>query len=87
MATGFGYDPARRAHQAAVLARADRRRSATSAGSARPRWTCAWPPRAAVDAYYEKGLNAWDHAAGGLVAAEAGLRSAGWAVRRPGRDW
>ena len=26
-----------------------------------------------VDAYYEKGLNAWDHAAGGLVATEAGL--------------
>jgi myo-inositol-1(or 4)-monophosphatase len=23
--------------------------------------------------YYEKGLNAWDHAAGGLVATEAGL--------------
>ena len=31
----------------------------------------------AVDAYYEKGLNAWDHAAGGLVATEAGLRVAG----------
>jgi myo-inositol-1(or 4)-monophosphatase len=26
-----------------------------------------------VDAYYELNLNPWDHAAGALVAAEAGL--------------
>jgi len=26
-----------------------------------------------IDAYYERHLNPWDHAAGGLVAAEAGL--------------
>ncbi len=26
-----------------------------------------------LDAFYEKGLNAWDHAAGGLIAREAGL--------------
>ena len=26
-----------------------------------------------VDAYFERGLNAWDHAAGGLIAEEAGL--------------
>lgn len=26
-----------------------------------------------IDAYYELHLNPWDHAAGGLVAAEAGL--------------
>ena len=31
----------------------------------------------ALDAYYEKGLNPWDHAAGGLIAEEAGLRVAG----------
>jgi myo-inositol-1(or 4)-monophosphatase len=30
-----------------------------------------------VDAYYEKGLNPWDHAAGGLVATEAGLQVTG----------
>ena len=40
-----------------------------------------------VDAYYEKGLAAWDLAAGGLVAAEAGLRVAGLAGGRPGRTW
>jgi myo-inositol-1(or 4)-monophosphatase len=26
-----------------------------------------------VDVYYEKGLNVWDYAAGGLIATEAGL--------------
>jgi myo-inositol-1(or 4)-monophosphatase len=26
-----------------------------------------------VDAYYERGLNPWDMAAGGLIATEAGL--------------
>ena len=30
-----------------------------------------------VDAYFEKGLNAWDHAAGGLIATEAGLMVGG----------
>jgi myo-inositol-1(or 4)-monophosphatase len=30
-----------------------------------------------VDAYFEKGLNPWDHAAGGLIAVEAGLRVSG----------
>ena len=36
--------------------------------------------------YYEKGLNLWDHAAGGLVAAEAGLRVTGLAGAPPGPD-
>jgi myo-inositol-1(or 4)-monophosphatase len=31
----------------------------------------------AVDAYFENGLSPWDHAAGGLIAAEAGLRVSG----------
>jgi myo-inositol-1(or 4)-monophosphatase len=30
-----------------------------------------------VDAYYERGVNRWDYAAAGLVAAEAGARVAG----------
>ena len=37
-----------------------------------------------VDAYFEKGLNAWDHAAGGLVAAEAGLLVTGLRGAPPG---
>ncbi|HEY0700967.1 MAG TPA: inositol monophosphatase family protein, partial [Micromonospora sp.] len=76
VATGFGYDPARRAHQAAVLSRLiptvrDIRRFGAAAID------LCLAAEGAVDAYYEKGLNAWDLAAGGLVAAEAGLRVAG----------
>ena len=39
-----------------------------------------------VDAYFEKGLNVWDHAAGGLIAAEAGLLGPGLAGAPPGPD-
>ncbi|MGI5215942.1 inositol monophosphatase family protein, partial [Plantactinospora sp. CA-290183] len=73
VATGFGYDAARRAHQAGVLAqliphvRDIRRLGAASID-------LCLAAEGAVDAYYEKGLNLWDHAAGGLVATEAGLR-------------
>jgi len=32
-----------------------------------------------LDGYFERGLNLWDHAAGGLIAAEAGARVEGLA--------
>lgn len=74
--TGFGYDPARRAHQGAVLARViDRVRDIRRFGAAALDLCLA--AEGALDAYYEKGLNPWDHAAGGLIAEEAGLRVAG----------
>ncbi|MEJ5944511.1 inositol monophosphatase family protein [Pseudokineococcus basanitobsidens] len=69
--TGFGYTPQRRAAQARVLAAVlplvrDVRRSGVASLD-----LCAvatgW-----LDAYYERGLQPWDHAAGALVAAEAG---------------
>ena len=76
VATGFGYDAARRAKQAGVLAHLmpmirDIRRFGAAALD-----LCA-AAEGRVDAYYEKGLAAWDHAAGGLIAAEAGLRVTG----------
>jgi myo-inositol-1(or 4)-monophosphatase len=40
----------------------------------------------AIDVYYEKGLNLWDHAAGGLVATEAGLRVTGLGGAPAGPD-
>ncbi len=40
-----------------------------------------------LDAYYERGLNRWDHAAGGLVAAEAGYTVAGLAGRAADREF
>ncbi len=71
VATGFGYDAGRRAHQAAVVAavlpvvRDIRRLGASSldlCGVACGR----------VDGYFERGLQPWDLAAGSLVATEAG---------------
>jgi myo-inositol-1(or 4)-monophosphatase len=83
VATGFGYDSARRAHQAAVLAglmpdiRDIRRFGVASID-------LCFAAEGLVDAYYEKGLNAWDHAAGGLIAAEAGLVVGGLRGNAPG---
>jgi myo-inositol-1(or 4)-monophosphatase len=72
VATGFGYDAARRAHQARVLAGLlasirDIRRMGAGA------LDLCFAAEGSVDAYYEKGLNLWDLAAGSLIAREAGL--------------
>ncbi|MEH0936532.1 inositol monophosphatase family protein [Micromonospora psammae] len=76
VATGFGYDPARRSHQARVIAELiPHVRDIRRLGAAALDLCLAAEGR--VDAYYEKGLAAWDQAAGGLVASEAGLRVAG----------
>jgi myo-inositol-1(or 4)-monophosphatase len=83
VATGFGYDSARRAHQASVLAellpqiRDIRRFGAASID-------LCHAAEGLVDAFYEKGLNPWDHAAGGLIAAEAGLIVSGLRGAAPG---
>ncbi len=86
LATGFGYDPARRAHQGRVLAGLlpevrDLRRMGAAA------LDLCLAAEGSVDVYYEKGLQLWDHAAGGLVAAEAGLRVTGLAGAPPGADF
>jgi myo-inositol-1(or 4)-monophosphatase len=76
LATGFGYDAARRAHQGAVLAGLITRvRDIRRFGAAALDLCMA--AEGSVDAYYEKGLNPWDHAAGGLIATEAGLTVSG----------
>jgi len=74
--TGFGYDPARRAHQAGVLAQVlPRVRDIRRLGAAALDLCLAAEGR--LDAYYERGLAPWDHAAGALIAAEAGLTVSG----------
>jgi myo-inositol-1(or 4)-monophosphatase len=84
LATGFGYDPARRAHQGAVLAGLiSRVRDIRRFGAAALDLCMA--AEGSVDAYFEKGLNPWDHAAGGLVATEAGLRVSGLEGEPPSR--
>jgi myo-inositol-1(or 4)-monophosphatase len=85
LATGFGYAAEQRAHQARVAAgllpmvRDIRRFGAASLD-------LCFAAEGRVDAYFEKGLNLWDHAAGGLVAREAGLVVSGLAGAPPGPD-
>jgi myo-inositol-1(or 4)-monophosphatase len=72
VATGFGYDANIRARQADVLMRVlPRVRDIRRVGAAA--LDLCWCAYGRFDAYYERGLNAWDVAAGGLIAARAGL--------------
>jgi myo-inositol-1(or 4)-monophosphatase len=71
VATGFGYSAEWRIRQATVLARLiGGIRDVRRAGSAALDLCSVACGR--VDAYYEQGLNPWDHAAGALIAREAG---------------
>jgi myo-inositol-1(or 4)-monophosphatase len=73
VATGFSYDPGRRRHQAEVLTQVlPRVRDIRRTGAAAVDLCAAAAGR--VDAFYEHGLAPWDHAAGALIAREAGLR-------------
>lgn len=76
VATGFGYDPVRRRRQAEAVAAtiahiADIRRFGAAAVD------LCWVACGRVDGYWELGLNPWDHAAGALIAREAGARVSG----------
>ena len=72
VATGFGYRvEQRRAQGAVVAALLPRVRDIRRYGSSALDLCAAAAGR--TDAYYELDLNPWDHAAGALVAAEAGL--------------
>lgn len=72
VATGFGYDSAMRARQAAVAGRLlPRVRDIRRAGAAAI--DLAWTAYGRYDAYYERGLHVWDLAAGSLIATRAGL--------------
>ncbi|MFI7022379.1 inositol monophosphatase family protein [Micromonospora sp. NPDC049900] len=83
--TGFGYDPARRAHQARVVTELIAHvRDIRRLGAAAVDLCLVAEGRA--DAFYEKGLADWDRAAGGLVATEAGLRIGGIDGQGPGPD-
>ncbi|WP_434743349.1 inositol monophosphatase family protein [Micromonospora sp. SH-82] len=85
VATGFGYDPARRSHQARVVAELiPHVRDIRRMGAASLDMCLAAEGR--LDAYFEKGLAPWDIAAGGLIAAEAGLRVTGLRGLPPGPD-
>ena len=72
IATGFGYDADVRRLQAAVAARLlPQVRDIRRLGSAA--LDLAWTAAGRYDAYYERGLNTWDRAAGELLCRRAGL--------------
>jgi myo-inositol-1(or 4)-monophosphatase len=73
IATGFSYEPERRAVQGPAVAHL-----LTQIRDIRRLGSCALDLCAVaaghVDGYLEEGVNAWDHAAGGLFAVGAGAR-------------
>lgn len=76
VATGFSYESSRRALQATVVADLlPRVRDIRRLGSAA--LDLCSVAAGHVDAYFEQGLHAWDLAAGGLIAREAGCRVEG----------
>jgi myo-inositol-1(or 4)-monophosphatase len=77
LATGFGYTAERRTSQVAVLdGLIARVRDIRRVGAASLDFCNV--ATGVVDAYYERGLNPWDMAAGAIVAAEAGARVVTW---------
>ena len=72
VATGFSYDADERERQAEVLWRVlPRVRDVRRAGAAA--LDLAWAACGRVDAFYERGVKAWDIAAGSVVAQRAGM--------------
>lgn len=86
VATGFGYKPQRRAAQGAALARVlssirDVRRCGAAA------LDLCWLADGHFDAYFERGLQPWDAAAGTLIAREAGAIVTGAADDEPDEEF
>jgi myo-inositol-1(or 4)-monophosphatase len=74
IATGFAYDAAVRAQQGALVARLlPRVRDIRRFGSAA--LDLAWTAMGRYDAYFERGVNLWDIAAGVLLCECAGLQA------------
>ena len=82
--TGFSYDAARRVAQAEAVAKLiGRVRDVRRIGSAALDLCSVAVGR--LDAYVERGLNPWDHAAGAIIATEAGAVVSGGAGAPAGR--
>jgi len=76
LGTGFSYSASRRVEEAAIVrALIGRVRDIRRMGSAALDLCGVAAGR--LDLYYERGLNPWDHAAGALIAREAGARVGG----------
>lgn len=82
VSTGLGYSAQRRSEQARVMLElAPLIRDFRRVGAAV--LDLCWLAAGRLDAHYEQGLNRWDIAAGGLIAAEAGAIVGG--LRSPDR--
>jgi len=84
--TGFAYDSGMRGRQGAAVAQLlphvrDIRRMGTASLD-----LCA-VASGRLNAYFERTLSPWDHAAGALIAREAGARVTGLAGAAPSRDF
>jgi myo-inositol-1(or 4)-monophosphatase len=80
--TGFGYAATRRAVQGQVVAGVLPRVRDIRRGGCCAVDLCSLAA-GRVDAFYERGVNYWDYAAGGLVATEAGARLGGLGDKPP----
>jgi myo-inositol-1(or 4)-monophosphatase len=86
VATGFAYDSAMRGVQGAIVTRLlpevrDIRRLGTAS------LDLCFIASGRVNAYFERTLSPWDHAAGALIAREAGARVSGLNGAAPSRDF
>lgn len=86
VATGFAYDAATRGRQGEVVARLlpqvrDIRRNGTAS------LDLSFVATGRLNAYFERTLSPWDHAAGALIAEEAGGVVRGLNGARPSRDF
>jgi myo-inositol-1(or 4)-monophosphatase len=86
IATGFAYDSAMRGRQGAVVARLlpqvrDIRRYGTAS------LDLCFVAAGRMNAYFERTLSPWDHAAGALIAREAGARVSGLAGAAPSKEF
>jgi myo-inositol-1(or 4)-monophosphatase len=84
--TGFAYDSAMRATQGAIVAGLlpgvrDIRRAGTAS------LDLCFVANGRLNAYFERTLSPWDHAAGALIAREAGARVTGRPGQAPSRDF
>lgn len=85
IATGFAYDSAMRGRQGETAARLlPRVRDIRRAGTAS--LDLSFVASGRLNAYYERTLNPWDHAAGALIAVEAGAVVKGFGVDYPSRE-
>jgi myo-inositol-1(or 4)-monophosphatase len=86
VATGFAYDATMRGVQGEIVAQLlpqvrDIRRQGTAS------LDLCFVASGRTNAYFERTLSPWDHAAGALIASEAGARVSGLRGAAPSRDF